>query len=83
MPIAIKHMIIMYMLWYVLHILASHLYIKYCIPLTFHGMILAPFITTASHCVILRWTIMNGGTAPMVVWGMVIVWISKFMIPAN
>lgn len=80
MELSLKQMIVMYISWYILHIIAAHLYTKYCIPLTFYGMLIAPFITTASHCVILRWTIINGGNVPMVVWGIIIVWLGKFAI---
>jgi len=81
--VSIRDMAFIYVLWYILHIAAVHLYAKYCVPLTFHGMLLAPFITTASHCVILRWTIMNGGNAPMVVSGLIFVWLTKFIIPLH
>ena len=75
-----KQIIGLYISWYILHIAASHLYAHYCVPLTWYGMLIAPFITTASHCVILRWTIINGGNVPMVAWGIVIVWLSKFVV---
>jgi hypothetical protein len=65
--------------WYILHIIAAHLYTKLCVPLTLWGMALAPFMTTASHCILLRWTITHGGHATMIAWGMVSVWLSKFI----
>jgi hypothetical protein len=65
--------------WYILHIIAAHLYTKFCVPLTLWGMALAPFMTTASHCIILRWTITHGGHATMIAWGMVTVSLSKFV----
>jgi len=65
--------------WYILHIVASHLYTRYCVPLTIWGMALAPFMTTASHCIILRWTITQGGQVTMVAWGLVSAWLGKFM----
>ena len=80
MVITISKMIYMYLLWYILHIIAAHLYARYCVPLTFYGMLIAPLLTTASHCVILRWTIINGGNVPMVTWGMFIVWLGQFVI---
>jgi hypothetical protein len=80
MDLSVNQMIKMYISWYILHILATHLYATYCVPLTFHGMLIAPFLTTAGHCVLLRWTIINGGNVPMVVWSMVIVWVGKYAI---
>ena len=65
--------------WYILHIIAAHLYTKFCVPLTVWGMALAPFMSTASHCVILRWTINQGGQVTMIAWGMLSVWLGKFM----
>lgn len=80
MVLSVNQMIGLYISWYILHIVASHLYAKYCVPLTVYGMLIAPFITTASHCVILRWSIINGGNVPMVFWGMVIVWMGKYAV---
>ena len=65
--------------WYILHIVASHLYTKFCVPLTVWGMVIAPFMTTASHCVILRWTITQGGQATVIAWGMLSIWLGKFI----
>jgi hypothetical protein len=80
MVLTVSKMVYMYMVLYILHIIAAHLYVHYCVPLTLHGMLMAPLLTTASHCVILRWTIINGGNVPMVGWGMVIVWLGQFVI---
>ena len=66
-------------IWYILHIVAAHLYTKFCVPLTLWGMALAPFMTTASHCILLRWTITHGGHATMIAWGMLTVWVGKFV----
>jgi hypothetical protein len=43
------------------------------------GMAIAPFITTASHCVILRWAITQGGQTTVIAWGMLSVWLGKFI----
>jgi hypothetical protein len=80
MVLTVSKMVYVYLSWYILHIIAAHLYTRYCVPLTIYGMLMAPLLTTASHCVILRWTIINGGNVPMVVWGMIIVWLGQFVI---
>jgi hypothetical protein len=76
---SIQKMLFMIISWYILHIIASHLYTIYCVPLTMWGMAIAPFITTASHCVILRWAITQGGQTTVIAWGMLSVWLGKFI----
>ena len=76
---SIQKLTVFIIAWYILHIIAAHLYTKFCVPLTMWGMILAPFMTTASHCIILRWTITHGGHATMIAWGMITVWLSNFI----
>ena len=76
---SIQKMMGMIAIWYILHIIASHLYTKFCVPLTLWGMAIAPFMTTASHCIILRWTITQGGQTTVIAWGMLTVWLSKFI----
>jgi hypothetical protein len=80
MSITIKNMVCIYFSWYVLHVIASHLYVKYCVPISIWGLAIGPFITTASHCIILRWAIINGGNATMMAWGMLTIWLGKFAI---
>jgi hypothetical protein len=49
-----------YIVWIILHYVASHLYIKFCVPSTPSGFLLSPFMTAAPHCQGLRWIVYNG-----------------------
>jgi hypothetical protein len=49
-----------YILWILLHYFASHLYIFYCVPNTYIGFFMSPFMTMTPHCQGLRWIIHNG-----------------------
>jgi len=49
-----------YILWILLHYFASHLYIFYCVPNTYIGFFMSPFMTMAPHCQGLRWIVYNG-----------------------
>jgi len=75
---AIKHMIGCIVAWYLVHIAATHLYAKLCVPFTLWGMATAPFMTAAPHCVMFRWAITNGGNTTMMGWGMITLWMTKF-----
>lgn len=39
-----------YLLWIFLHYVASHLYVKLCVPNTIIGFIMSPFMTSTPHC---------------------------------
>lgn len=49
----------MYIGWIGVHYIASHLYIKFCIPNTLYGFLISPFMTATPHCQGLRWLIYN------------------------
>jgi hypothetical protein len=48
-----------YLLWICLHYFASHLYVKLCVPNTFIGFVMSPFMTATPHCQGLRWVVYN------------------------
>ena len=48
-----------YLLWILLHYVASHLYVKLCVPSTIFGFIMSPFMTATPHCQGLRWIVYN------------------------
>lgn len=48
-----------YLLWICLHFFSSHLYIKFCVPKTFLGFIMSPFMISTPHCQGLRWIVYN------------------------
>jgi hypothetical protein len=71
-----------YLMWVVLHYLASHLYVYFCAPNTFVGFIYSPFIIAAPHCRALRWVIFNGAISIDNMWLVFGTWIcSKLLIP--
>lgn len=58
----------MYFLWIILHYLASHLYIYFCVPQTFYGFLISPFLVTTPHCQALRWCLHNGSNIINTMW---------------
>ena len=48
-----------YLLWILLHYIASHLYVNLCVPKTVIGFIMSPFMTATPHCQGLRWVVYN------------------------
>ena len=68
--------------WILLHFIASHLYSKLCVPLTFTGFLMSPFISPAPHCVALRWAIYNGGNVIIHMWTLLAsLFISYLILP--
>jgi len=57
-----------YLVWIVLHFIASHLYVKLCVPASFLGLVVSPFLTTTPHCQGLRWIIYNGANTINNMW---------------
>ena len=57
-----------YFVWIFLHYVASHLYIKFCVPSTIFGFILSPFLAAAPQCQGLRWIVYTGGTTITTMW---------------
>jgi len=57
-----------YLVWIVLHFIASHLYVKLCVPASFLGVVVSPFLTTTPHCQGLRWIIYNGANTINNMW---------------
>lgn len=54
--------------WIVLHYVATHIYVHACVPATFYGFALSPFLATAPHCQALRWVIYEGGNNLNMIW---------------
>ena len=64
-----------YLIWILLHYFAAHLYIEYCVPKTWTGLLISPFLTATPHCQGLRWVIYNGGNQINQMWIMIGSWI--------
>jgi len=60
--------IIMYITCIVLHFVAAHLYVKYCVYPSIIGLLLSPFITSTPYCHAFRWTIYNCGATINLMW---------------
>jgi hypothetical protein len=71
------HLLMMYAIWIIMHYLASHLYCRLCVPLTFFGFLMAPFMVPTPHCQALRWTIYNGGLTITNMWLILGAWVFK------
>jgi hypothetical protein len=69
-----------YLLWIVLHYVASHLYGQWCVPLTVMGFILSPFLAPAPHCQALRWIINTGGNNINAMWVILGTWFARKVI---
>lgn len=70
----------MYILWIILHYVASHLYIKFCVPGNFMGFLLSPFMTSTPHCQGLRWIVYNAANIINNMWVMIGVWICSTIL---
>lgn len=58
----------LYFLWVVLHYGAAHVYTELCVPPTFKGFVMSPFMTASPHCVSLRWLVVNGASSISAIW---------------
>ncbi len=63
--------------WVIAHYIASHLYVKLCVPATLIGFITSPFTATSTQCVGLRWIINTGGNNICMMWVVFGIWIAE------
>jgi hypothetical protein len=63
-----------YIIWILLHMIASNLYPMYCAELSFFGIIKSAFIAPAPHCQAMRWVIHNGGNVITQMWVVLGTW---------
>jgi len=57
-----------YVVWIILHYVASHLYIYWCTPISITGILMSPFLVPAPHCEALRWMIYHGAIKIQGMW---------------
>jgi len=69
-----------YILWIILHFVSSHLYIKFCVPSSFMGFIISPFMTSSPHCQGLRWIIYNGANTINNMWVILGTWLCSYLL---
>jgi len=72
-----------YLLWIFLHYLASHLYIRLCVPSTFIGFLISPFMTATPHCQGLRWIVYNAANIINNMWVILGTWICSTLLLLN
>jgi len=61
------------------HYAASHMYIYFCVPLSFLGLFMSPFMALTPHCQAFRWIIYNGGLIITMMWFLIGNWfLNKF-----
>lgn len=64
-----------YVLWIILHFGATHLYVEYCVPKSWIGLLSSTFMTSTPQCQGLRWLIYNGGNQINNMWISIGSWI--------
>ena len=69
-----------YLLWILLHYVAAQLYIKFCVPNTFVGFLMSPFMTATPHCQGLRWIIYNAANMINNMWIILGTWICSTIL---
>ena len=69
-----------YVAWIVVHYLSSHLYVKWCVPPTVMGFVMAPFLVASPHCTGLRWVITTGGQQIVTMWTVIGTWLFNLAI---
>jgi hypothetical protein len=69
-----------YLLWICLHYLASHLYVRLCVPNTIVGFLISPFMTATPHCQGLRWVVYNAASIINNMWIVLGTWICSTLL---
>jgi hypothetical protein len=72
-----------YLIWILLHYLASHLYVRLCVPNTIEGFIMSPFMVTTPQCQSLRWIVYNGSNIISNMWILLGTWICSVLLSIN
>ena len=64
----IKSIILFYLSWIFIHYVCSQLYIYFCAPFTWYGLIVSPFLIMSPHCSAFRWVIYEAGNVLYGMW---------------
>jgi len=72
-----------YILWIILHFIASHLYTRFCVPNSVVGFFMSPFLTATPHCQGLRWIIYNAANVINNMWLVLGAWICSTLLVIN
>lgn len=68
MVMSLQWTIAIYVSWLLLHYGAAHAYTYFCVPLTWKGLFISPFIVPTFHCTSLRWMVYTGGNKIISMW---------------
>ena len=68
-----------YILYSFLHYIIPHMYTYFCVPTTWFGFIISPFMAQAPHCVGLRWMLYNTGDNLKTMFALFGGWISNIL----
>jgi hypothetical protein len=63
-----------FLMWIIIHYIASNLYASFCAELTLFGLIKSVFVAQAPHCVAMRWIVYNGGNVINNMWLSIGMW---------
>ena len=66
---------LLYLIWSVIHFIASQMYPKFCVPFSPYGFIISIFMVSTPHCIALRWAVYNGAAAINNMWLLLGCWI--------
>ena len=69
-----------YVLWILLHFASVKLYSRYCVPSSFIGLLLTPFLVPTPHCKALRWTMHQGGSTIDSMWIVMGTWLASKIV---
>ena len=73
----IKPGLMFYIGWIFLHHICSHLYIYYCTPTNWYGILISPFLSMTPHCNAFRWAVNESGAVFYTMWLLVGNWVVK------
>ena len=72
-----------YLLWIVIHYLASQYYVPFCSPRSIWGFIITPILAATPQCKGLRWVINTGGNTMETMWVILGVWVCTKIMPST
>ena len=65
-----------FLMWIIIHYIASNLYASFCAELTLFGLIKSAFVAQAPHCIAMRWVVYNGGNVINNMWLSIGLWLT-------
>jgi len=72
---SVVKLVAFYVIWVIMHYIASNLYSSMCAPLSWSGIFQSVFLTATPHCQGLRWIINTGGTTINSMWLLLAGWV--------